>query len=296
MSGIDIAHARERICRMALRTLLEFLNKALGGPKDTEIAADRYWRTLQRNYASMREAYLNKFENVINTDNAKELCPYYSKNRESRVKYSVALYPPAHELASRIFLERVQDRDVKSVIFLAGGAASGKSTAAEIYKPTTSARSVLYVDGTLSNYDKAEKQIRECVDRGKNVLIIYVFCPVQTAVRLALDRAIQRGRVISLETLAETHFYSQKTFLRLFDTFIGETLVHFKISDVTNLRHPKEETIAFLKEVEYPVLDDLLTRVNHAYTHEHSRRFSGNGAKIPREIDKAFLAKGRRVG
>jgi hypothetical protein len=74
----------------------------------------------------------------------------------------------------------------KQVMFLAGGAASGKSMGVAIWLASqnvtqTKLREFLTVDGTLSDYQRAQQYCEIAAAYQHQVIVLYVFCPVEKA-------------------------------------------------------------------------------------------------------------------
>jgi MinD-like ATPase involved in chromosome partitioning or flagellar assembly len=156
--------------------------------------------------------YWKRFKNVINVDSAKEFCREYSDGKSERAFFSSCVYQPAKVFAEKLFVEALEEKGVREVMFLGGGSASGKTTYVYFFPPDES-DGLIVMDGTLSSITKATLQIEIVRKLGKRVRIVYVYCPIERAVGFALSRAITTGRTICLDVLAQTHFHSQKTVL-----------------------------------------------------------------------------------
>jgi len=92
-------------------------------PWEKEVEADiaRYFSANRK--ALIRE-YLNRFENIIDRNNAQELYEPYAHKRESRQKLSLATHEPAGALADEIYFTLIKRRCPAKrniVLFNAGG-------------------------------------------------------------------------------------------------------------------------------------------------------------------------------
>lgn len=66
------------------------------------------------------------------------------------------------------------------------------------------------LDGTLSSYTVAEKNIQRCIDRGREVLIIYVYQDPKLAWNFVQARELEEGRRIPPERFVEQFFRSHE--------------------------------------------------------------------------------------
>jgi hypothetical protein len=239
----------------------------------------------------MSEGYWRRFKMNLNTDNAKEFCDQYYKNNLTRAKFSACIYEPAKDMIKRMYEEVLVTKAVNEVVFLGGGSASGKSVYNYYVEP---APGVLTVDGTLSSYDEVRPQVDRALKLHKHVRIVYVYCPVELAINFALKRAIKMGRTIALEVLAKTHFFSQKTFLRLYRELGTHRDVMFAVLNNTDFETPSIQPPEFLIEREYDLLDDVFRTVNDTFDNE-CIAYRQNGREIPRGVEEAFRKVGRPV-
>ena len=108
---------------------------------------------------------------LLDTDQARELSPEYRADR--------SLAPKVHEAASaftqRVFETRMADSpDGGLVMFMAGGGGAGKSSA-EYLLGAEMDRAGTILDGTLSSYDKAARNVQLALDNNQSVIIAYVY-------------------------------------------------------------------------------------------------------------------------
>lgn len=66
------------------------------------------------------------------------------------------------------------------------------------------------LDGTLSSYEVADKNVQRCVDKGRAVQIIYVYQDPRLAWEFVLAREVQEGRNIPAEQFVQQFFASRE--------------------------------------------------------------------------------------
>lgn len=277
-----------------ITSLKQLLRRVFSGADDLSpnerLVREKFAYALQGRFKENRALYKRRFGNVLNTDQAKELCREYSENDVDKILFSRAAYPPAKEFIKRLFFLEIELPDISTVTFLGGGAASGKSTAVETWKKNGRfPDNWLIMDGTLSEENDALEQIEAALKRQKQILVIYVYCPVAKAVGFALSRAMKNGRGITIQRLAKTHFYSQKSVLALSEQYTGfpET-IGFPVFDNSGDK-PVESNLLSIKEREYKALDQVTAAAQSAYKNECARR-EEEGWPVPEHI-KGFFEK-----
>lgn len=75
------------------------------------------------------------------------------------------------------------------------------------------------LDGTLSNYDKAEKNIKRSLGRKRKVMVIYVHLDPLKAWEFTQKRELVEGRNIPKEAFIQQYFNSKNVVSRLKDEF-----------------------------------------------------------------------------
>lgn len=274
-----------------------FLRWILGDPLasgEEQLVALRFSRQLWGYFEQQRLVYLKRFGNVLNTDNAKELCAIYAANSETRARYSSCIYAPAKRFIMKLFEREIGSKDIATLILLSGGAASGKSVLHPFIKRI---KRPLVLDGTLSKYSDAREQIRLALACDKQILVIHVFCPFEAAVHAALRRALDSGRTISLDALAETHFYAQETFLRLASCYrdSGEG-VRFSLVDNSVYERPEMKELDFLKSNAHTHLKSLKLKAHETFESACVAYKEETGEELPFHIRHGFARAGRKVG
>lgn len=155
---------------------------------------------------------------VLNADLARELSPRYQRHAD-RILYTAATYSPCSTYVLKRLLRTLQSPFAKErlVLFLAGGAASGKTTA--IGRNVIDAADIVF-DSNLAQLPKAKLMIEAALTAGWVVFIIYVHRNFRVACESMLERAVQNGRHIPFRSaeaqdLASLHFNAQRTIVEL---------------------------------------------------------------------------------
>jgi hypothetical protein len=196
-------------------------------------------------YSGIKET---KKGRLLDTDLARLLSPEYRADRNRA--------PEVHEAASaftqRLFEKRMQEmreRPGGLVLFMAGGGGSGKSSAETLLDDVFN-RANTIVDGTLSGYEKAMRNIQLALDSGQAVMIAYVYRePVDSLVGGVFKRAMdpKNGRTVALDALVKGHAGSNETVLKLQKDFADNPL--FDVVAVDNSRGNGNFAVVPLEEI-----------------------------------------------
>lgn len=266
------------------------------GTADEVAAEEAFASAIEANVDAAITAYEERFGKVINTDSAKLLYAPYADDPELRVQFSRAVYGPAKWLMNELFERRVRDPEVKDVLFLTGGTASGKSSwvqsAGAMWRDAD-----LVVDGTLSNRSLTESQITSVIRSGKRTRVVFVACDVRIALKRAVLRALQIHRTLSLKVFAGSHFHCRRTMDFVLNEFGASpqfrmTVVENSI-DLTPI--PQTEISRFIKEGQIPKLETLVKNVETWFQEICEEYESDHGSPIPDHVRQAFLTEGRDV-
>jgi len=177
---------------------------------------ERTVEQIEAEYQALPDTYEGR---IIDADLVRELAPDYVANRAR----SAELHPYASALTKVLFARAlarpVAEGRAPVVQFLAGGGGSGKSTATKEAVARTNADIVM--DGTLSNLERARKDIESALANGRIVVVDYVYRSPQKSVEGAIERAITRGRPVPVHVLADTHAGAARTIKSLAQEYNG---------------------------------------------------------------------------
>ncbi len=157
---------------------------------------------------------------LISADEAKELFPVYARDNRSRSLHSESVHP-ASLLLTDLLWQRALAQPLRPerslVLFSGGGVASGKTYALSHSAAARSlmARTEIVQDSTMSDQRQAQGRIDLALARGRTVQVLYVFTPIEQAVRWLVERGIQAGRSVAVAAVARSHWQSQATVLAL---------------------------------------------------------------------------------
>ena len=203
-----------------------------------------YFDQLQNNYSGLIAQYEqlkgSDEGRTINTDLARELSPHY---RADRTK-SADVHEPSSALMKRHYAEKLskptpEDR-TNTVIFTAGGTGAGKSTGLEIIKNVnkTAAKAELTYDTNMNSFDSADKKIRQALDAGRKVHILYTYRdPVEALENGALKRAkrmeeeMGTGRTVPLSEHMKTHMGARQVIDQVAAKYRNNPNVRIRVID-----------------------------------------------------------------
>lgn len=173
----------------------------------------------QKVTSEMRAKYLadpdSRGGHVVNADIARRLLPNYDPFSPSTEQHKAAA-----RLADAIFEEGLRNPEINSVVFTAGGAGSGKSTALRNIGFHNAPDSLLY-DSVFGTYSSAAKEIQATLDAGKAPTVIFVYRGFEDSVRGNLSRAARENRVTPLDYQADRYIKAMETFGKLQEKFGG---------------------------------------------------------------------------
>jgi hypothetical protein len=199
--------------------------------------------------------YFSKGRSVpkLSADDLMELSPEYASGPEGRRAYGSVLYPEAAKATDGAFhrlLSRPADPKKRTIVFTAGGASSGKSTAIASEHLPVDTEFVL--DSTFSNPSRALGQVASALSAGRKVQVSYVARDFPEAVKGMLDRATGpgNGRVVDVGTMARTHAGAADTVAAALERYGADPRVRFEFYQFENdkVRHMSAEEFAAIQD------------------------------------------------
>lgn len=193
---------------------------------------------------------------VVDLDAARELSSDYSASAENRMAYTLATHEPASAFVKEYIDAKLGEPANGSVLFMAGGAGSGKSSIRRGLMKDSDAGADLIIDSTFSGEKSATTNIEKALSSGRPVEIAYVHRPFESSVHSVEQRAKGSGRWVPPEVVAQNHVMAQETFLKLSDKYKGNPRVTFRAfsnPDVKpgNMVRPIEITLDTLRSMRY---------------------------------------------
>jgi Zeta toxin len=260
-------------------------------------------REIEARFAAQIEAdpeyfidkYRHDYGNVINTDNARELSPDYRKSKRSRTEHSASVHEPASAVVKEVWrrvLAEVKLAGNDTVVFLAGGGGSGKTTATDMpgVKEYKDLAQVIF-DTTMASTTSSIRKVEEALNAGKRVAVIYIHRPIEQAVKGVVERAVKEGRVVPIDVLAHDHFAARQTIIALEKRYRADGAVFILVLD--NSRDGQaavKVSVDFIRRNRYDDISGLRTRIEEVLTNEWESRKGAQNA-LPEYAYQAFLGQ-----
>ena len=156
---------------------------------------------------------------ILDSDEIKKMHPDYDP------KNPAELHAESSKINQKLFEKELASGEHDDVIFLAGGAGSGKSEAVVKHIANTPG---LVLDGTLKNFKKASANIQKVLDSGKTPTIKAVYGRPE----LAYYFNMVRGREVPVNILTDTHIGFRNTISDLHKKFGDDIIID--VVDNTN--------------------------------------------------------------
>lgn len=204
-------------------------------------AEQRFSDMVENNSDELIRRYIDKNGRIVDADKVKELSPDYMADK----KLAYAVHEPSSKLSKMIFTKMLKDDPTAPVIFTAGGGGSGKSEAMPVALASigvNESNSIVF-DSTLAGYDSAVKKIREALEGGRKVAIVYTNAPVLKAGMFAMSRE----RIVPLRVLARAHVDASNTIRKIANEFAGND--NLSISVVNNFGKISDIKVGTLDDV-----------------------------------------------
>jgi hypothetical protein len=196
---------------------------------------------------------------VLNADDLFKRWPEYKAKPRDRRWLGPLLYPVAKEFIDRLFARLLGQPSTTgdTIVFTAGGGASGKSTIlqAQANRPEVD----FVVDTTFSDSVRAIRQIEDALGAGRLVEVNYVYRDFNDAVIGMIERALDPkvGRIVPIDDMARTHFGAQETIFTILEQYENEPRVAVQLWRSLPGNQVKPFTLAGLVARALPDIDEL---------------------------------------
>ena len=261
-------------------------------PAQREVEA-RFAVQIEADLEYFIEKYRRHYGNVLNTDNARELCADYRESRKSRAIHSASVQGPASTLVKAVWrkmLSEEQTPEEDAVLFLAGGGGSGKTTATEAPGVREfKVQAQIIFDTTMASTSSSIRKIDDALGAGKRVAVIYIHRPIEKAIKGVVERAVKEGRVVPVDVLAHDHFHAQQTIIELEKRYRGRGVVFITVLDNSRDGQLAEEvSVDFIKRNRYDDFAGVRNRIEEVLKGEYESR-KGTEDALPEYAYQAFL-------
>lgn len=171
-----------------------------------------------------------------------------------------------------------------TVIFLAGGPGSGKSTVVKSRQFAESFRDAIVVyDSTFSSFLSANQKIEDALQSGKDIEIFYIYRNAKDAAYSVILRAVQTGRTVPIQEIVTLHWGAQRTIFQLCDQYrySEDVMIHL----INNSGEPELvdwfENEEALRIIQYSTIIEVRTLVDHGAKKAYDRIQQDQGAFPP---------------
>lgn len=256
------------------------------------VVKERFARQIADDLRGHLNLYRQRFDKILDTDNARELSDDYNRSKESRSQYGSAVQEPAGNLVWLLYLLMLNTESPRGsgrVLVMAGGAGAGKtSTVRMLLRQAYEAAEVIY-DTTMADLPQAVEKVEAALSSGKEVTILYIHRTIESAVRGVVRRALEHGRTVPLSVLAGDHFDAQRTVIELARKYQDNPRVEIQIIDNSaDFGEARFESLDFLKKRLYKKMEAVKKRALRAARVE-LRALRRKGLEVPGYIYEAIV-------
>lgn len=252
---------------------------------------------------------------TLNSDDLFMLCREYQEQPERRPILGPRLYEIAYWFINQSYASllsrRVRGDAAATVVFTAGGSATGKST---ILRDKGKRPGVDFiVDTTFSDTKRALAQVDRALAAGRNVEIYYVYREFRDCVISMLRRALDpaSGRLVPVDDMARTHYGAPRAILEAFQKYQDDRRVVIRLFKNEGRRRLSQLTlrdferniprsIDDLQRLGQTVLDEFYQSPRGKRTrrarNRRNRNARGKGLSISFAIYQAAKSKAQTAG
>ncbi len=215
---------------------------------------------------------------IVSSDLVKELSPDF---RQDRTKNAALVHEASSKFADRLYRDALAKApENEAVLLTGGGGGSGKTAALEAVPHNPSD---VTFDGTMATYESSKRRIEQALASGRRVDINYVYRPIDLAMQGVISRAGRTGRSVPAKAVAESHYQSQRTVMRLADEFKGDDRVSIVVLDNSGkIDEVSVHEVDWLRDRMYPSVEKV---------HEQAQRVIEDAraeGRLSPELDQAL--------
>lgn len=194
---------------------------------------------------------------LLNVDEARALSPEYAADKAGATKHTLSTQRPSGAFIEQRLAELLAEPGEGTVLFMAGGGGSGKTTVSSTLLPELVAKSDIVFDSVFANLDKSIARVEAALASGRDVAIAYVH---RDALEAARDGVAGRfdltGRWVPSAVLAEDHVKAQQTMLELAERYKDDERVSMQFFENRTGQQPREITLDELRDMGYTNSDE----------------------------------------
>lgn len=259
--------------------------------RDNGVYKDQYEQKsieqIKADPVGMRDQYIQKYGNEVNTDLAREMFDGYKGS------LSVSYQNAAGSLKDIVFNHLIETRKGEgnnTVLITAGGPGSGKSSVLSDTLANKKDYSLVY-DTTISG-KSSEKEIQKILDAGYNVNLAFVLRDPADA---WANGVLRRDRIVSENYHVDSHMKAAENVLKLAQKYADDPRVDIQVFDNTKGKGMAElSTLDKISEIKYDK-EDLLNKI-HDTTEKAKQAGELNDEKykaVIQDREKATVGEGR---
>lgn len=197
-------------------------------PQERTRELDRAFRSpdVEVRYNDLPES---KNGQIISQDIARFLDHRYAKDKEGATIHQEATQKPAQNLADKLIKKKIDNPGHDPIVMTMGGTGSGKTTHLETYAKEYEGTPIF--DSTGVKHQPMKDLIEQAREKGKPVIIPFVYNTFDKALEGNVTRYKETGRLVQPKVMAHTHVGALDTFLKLHAEYKDDPGVNFQVYD-----------------------------------------------------------------
>lgn len=233
------------------------LRKRRFSQSDCAKIAHRFRHFLDEHATAALDKMRHERKITLNSDDLFLLCREYEANPNQRATLGPQLYATARRFIDRTYKQLLarRPRTSTTVVFTAGGSATGKST---ILRAAGKRSGVDFlVDTTFSDTERALAQIDRALQAGRKVEVYFVHRDFRDCVISMLARAQRAGRLVPIDDMARTHYGAPRAVLAALEKYQEDKRVLIRLFKNEGSRRLSQLTLRDFESAIAQSVDDL---------------------------------------